>query len=598
MKTWVFSFMVFLLIADHSAASSEVADIIISQANSAATPAREKAAGGELVNLFDSYPELAAEPPREKGQISPDKTQTNNISLEGAYSYQTLSSSTQVQINVTRIQNRRSSGTSGTLRLELWALASPYNGGSFSGIRMATSQLGQLQAGFYYENIQRTVAFQRPTQAGTYYVVLMVTEFSSSQPLNDGFSTADWGNFSNTLVVSGPPAGGDLDLVTPWSYQISNGNARVTATRIQNNRANGTSGSLRLELWATASAYNGGSFSGYKIAQSSFNPLQAGFNYSPIDFTQTASIPPNGTWYITLMLTEFSSSTTTNNGYGVVDYSQASQTWVIGTTPPPPTASVLQNNVPIGSLSGAAGAQINFTVSVPAGASNLIIETYNGTGDADLYVRFGSPVTATASDCSSLSLTTIERCTFATPAAGTYYVQVYGYSAFSGVTVTARWTTTTVPPPSSLTVVEYYSAQLNHYFMASAPAEQAYLDAGNVIDFRRTGLQFRAYGLGTAGTAAVCRFYSQTVNSHFYTASSAECNLVNTTMPIWRYERNEFAIGLPSGPGCPSGTTPVYRNYNNRVNDYNHRFTTSVSTYNSMVAAGWVGEGIVMCAPL
>ncbi len=378
---------------------------------------------------------------------------------------------------------------------------------------MATSQLGQLQAGFFYENIQRTVAFQRPTQPGTYYVVLMVTEFSSSQSLNDGFATADWGNFSNTLVVSGPTPGGELDLVTPWSYQVSNGNVRVTATRIQNNRSNGTSGSLRLELWATAVPYNGGSFSGYKIAQASFNPLQAGFNYSPIDFTQTASIPPNGTWYITLMLTEFSSSISQNNGFGVVDYSQASQTWVIGTTPPPPPppTSVLQNNVPIGSLSGAAGAQLNFTVSVPAGSSSLIIDAYSGNGDADLYVRFGSPVTATAADCSSVSLTTIERCTFATPPAGTYHVQVYGFSAFSGVSLAARWTTTTTPPPPPpsqlLTVVEYYSAQLNHYFSGvGTSAEQAYLDAGNVIDFRRTGLQFRAYNLGTAGTAAVCRF--------------------------------------------------------------------------------------------
>lgn len=264
----------------------------------------------------------------------------------------------------------------------------------------------------------------------------------------------------------------------------------------------------------------------------------------------------------------------------------------------PPPSQQLQNGVAVTGLSGAAGSALNYTVVIPSGASNLVISTSGGSGDADLYVRFGSAPTTSTFDCRSFGNTNAEQCTFATPSAGTYHVQVAGFAAFSGLTLSASWTNQTSPPPGGLlTVVEYYSAQLDHYFISSAPAEQAFLDAGSVIDFRRTGLQFRAYELGTPNLAAVCRFYSQSVNSHFYTASSAECNLVNTTMPIWRYERNEFAIALPAGPGCPSGTTPVYRNYNNR-GDFNHRFTTSLATYNSMVAAGWRAEGIVMCAPL
>lgn len=264
---------------------------------------------------------------------------------------------------------------------------------------------------------------------------------------------------------------------------------------------------------------------------------------------------------------------------------------------PPPTQQ-LQNGVAVAGLSGAAGAALNYTVVIPSGATNLVVSTSGGSGDADLYVRFGSAPTTSTYDCRSFGNTNTEQCTFAAPSAGTYHVLVNGFAAFSGVTLAASWNTGTSPPPGALlTVVEYYSAQLDHYFISSAPAEQAFLDAGSVIDFRRTGLQFRAYELGTPNLAAVCRFYSQSVNSHFYTASSAECNLVNTTMPIWRYERNEFAIALPSGPGCPSGTTPVYRNYNNR-GDFNHRFTINLATYNTMVAAGWRAEGIVMCAPL
>src|SRR6185503_12572482 len=60
-----------------------------------------------------------------------------------------------------------------------------------------------------------------------------------------------------------------------------------------------------------------------------------------------------------------------------------------------------------------------------------------------------------------------------------------------------------------------------------------------------------------------------------------------------------FRIPVPTGGACPASTLPVYRNYNKRfaVNDSNHRFTRSLVAYNRMIAEGWSGEGIVMCAP-
>jgi hypothetical protein len=51
---------------------------------------------------------------------------------------------------------------------------------------------------------------------------------------------------------------------------------------------------------------------------------------------------------------------------------------------------------------------------------------------------------------------------------------------------------------------------------------------------------------------------------------------------------------------CPSGLVPVYRAYNNgfaRGIDSNHRITSNFAAYQQTVAAGWIGEGIVMCAP-
>lgn len=402
-----------------------------------------------IVNLFDSSGLNSQNHQFDKAEIAPDKTQPNNISLEGAYSYQTLNGNTQVEINVASIYNRRSSGISGTLRLELWALPSPYSGGSFSGYKMAQSQLGQLQAGFVYSNIVRTVPFARPTVPGTYYVVLMVTEYSSSQPLNDGFGTVDWGNFSNTLIVTGSGSGGGLVIEAPWTWQVASGNVRVTVARVSNNRTSGVSGTLRLELWALAAPYTGGSFQGYKIGESQFNPLSAGFGYPNIDFTRTASLPPNGTWAIVLMLTEYDSSIASNNGFGVVDYRNSSTNLLVGTSPPPPppTNTPLQNGIAVTNLAGTPSQFLGFTVQVPANATNLIIETYGGSGDPDLYVRYGTPITNTEWDCRSWAVGTVERCTFATPSAGTYYVGVFGFNTFSGVTIVARWTTSTTTTP-------------------------------------------------------------------------------------------------------------------------------------------------------
>ncbi len=99
----------------------------------------------------------------------------------------------------------------------------------------------------------------------------------------------------------------------------------------------------------------------------------------------------------------------------------------------------LQNGVPVTGLSGATGAALAFTIAIPAGAQNLVITTAGGTGDPDLYVRFGSPPTTSTFDCRSFADGPAEQCTFATPSAGTYHVLISGFTAFSGLTLTASW---------------------------------------------------------------------------------------------------------------------------------------------------------------
>jgi Zn-dependent metalloprotease len=111
------------------------------------------------------------------------------------------------------------------------------------------------------------------------------------------------------------------------------------------------------------------------------------------------------------------------------------------TTPPPSGGGVLTNGVAKTNQSAATGASLNYTMVVPSGATNLKFVTSGGTGDADLYVKFGSAPTTTSYTCKSDGGTNAETCNIATAQAGTYYVMVKAYSAFSGLSITGSYST-------------------------------------------------------------------------------------------------------------------------------------------------------------
>lgn len=111
----------------------------------------------------------------------------------------------------------------------------------------------------------------------------------------------------------------------------------------------------------------------------------------------------------------------------------------------PPSESELFNNVPISNLSGAANSQKYFVVRIPTDTaiSNLKITTSGGSGDADLYVKYGSKPSTSTYDCKSDGSSSAESCTISSVQAGNYYVLLNAYSAYSGVTITASYTITT-----------------------------------------------------------------------------------------------------------------------------------------------------------
>jgi hypothetical protein len=59
----------------------------------------------------------------------------------------------------------------------------------------------------------------------------------------------------------------------------------------------------------------------------------------------------------------------------------------------------VENGVAVTNLSGSSSTELRYTIAVPAGASNLQIQMSGGSGDADLYARFGAAPTTSTYNC-------------------------------------------------------------------------------------------------------------------------------------------------------------------------------------------------------
>ena len=169
-------------------------------------------------------------------------------------------------------------------------------------------------------------------------------------------------------------------------------------------------------------------------------------------------------------------------------------------------------------------------------------------------------------------------------------------------------------PAGTITVVEFYNAALDHYFVSPLAPDIDALDTGRFAGWTRTGFTFKAYptqASGGAGVNPVCRFYipPQHGDSHFFSASPAECASVLAKVATdpnysgYDYETpNAFYISLPDTAtgACPINTIAVYRLWNQRA-DSNHRFTTDPVVKAQMLAKNYVAEGygpgaVSMCA--
>jgi len=135
--------------------------------------------------------------------------------------------SSSVAITLTQINNDSFTRTTGSLRLELWAVASPpARAGGFSGFRLAVGpQYDPLLPRTFYSNLAFTTAFTPPPN-GTYWLVLSLAEFDSLDcPASDPWCiNADSFNSDTTSTFgpSTPPPAvttAALENPSPGSYQ-------------------------------------------------------------------------------------------------------------------------------------------------------------------------------------------------------------------------------------------------------------------------------------------------------------------------------------------------------------------------------------------
>jgi uncharacterized delta-60 repeat protein len=170
-------------------------------------------------------------------------------------------------------------------------------------------------------------------------------------------------------------------------------------------------------------------------------------------------------------------------------------------------------------------------------------------------------------------------------------------------------------PNTPKTLTEYIYNPLNYYFLTSRDTEKAALDA--LPGWARTGQSFSTRTFADPGALGISRYYfdqiakSQTRGSHFYTLVDSEKIALATLNPnnqasprLPYYEGIDSYAFLPViegiGGSCAAGQVPVYRAFRGQTrfpDDPNHRFTTSLTLYNQLVALGWDGEGVKLCAP-
>jgi hypothetical protein len=262
-------------------------------------------------------------------------------------------------ITIDGIKNYTSTYTTGSLRIDLWALQAPYYGGSFTGYKTAsvrTNQVtglsDQLGPGQYFYNISLQLVYAAPGNPSYNQYVLMLQEYSADPsvcPYSDHYCVIAAVNLQPTSSGNKPTCSPSAN---PASLPATGGYVSLSAN---------CSNSPTSYSWTLNGAYasSSGSF--------------------------TYSVPAN----TTSSTKTYSFSVTASNAYGTGNGSVSVQ--VAGSAPPPPNhvEAPLPNSSPCVRnantaclLNGRFRVQANWSAS-PGGVGGATSVTYFGGSRAE-----------------------------------------------------------------------------------------------------------------------------------------------------------------------------------------------------------------------
>ncbi|MBJ6766188.1 M4 family metallopeptidase, partial [Myxococcaceae bacterium JPH2] len=105
----------------------------------------------------------------------------------------------------------------------------------------------------------------------------------------------------------------------------------------------------------------------------------------------------------------------------------------------PITCTTLTNGVAKTGLSGASGSNAYYCIDLPASKASTYTLS-GGTGDADMYIKFGSAPTTSSYDCRPYVSGNNETCSAAAKsAAGRMYIMLRGYTSYSNTSLKAAY---------------------------------------------------------------------------------------------------------------------------------------------------------------
>lgn len=203
------------------------------------------------------------------------------------------------------------------------------------------------------------------------------------------------------------------------------------------------------------------------------------------------------------------------------------------------TIQALSNNTPLSNLSGALNSVANYKFAVPSGVSSVRFSIAGNNGDADLYVKYGQLATTSVFDQSPMLVSSNEAVTINTPAAGDYYLMVHGYSAYSGLTITAATSGTSTVSKPDLAV---NASAMNPYITTETFSSNACeIQEGTITAGTKKLLRFttQSQNLGTAdlvlgNPANSTLFEWGACHGHYHFRSFAQYRLLDTTGALVR----------------------------------------------------------------